>query len=50
VIAEGTAKVTVAGEERGELGPGDDFGEIALIDQGARTATLVAETDMTATA
>ncbi len=47
VIAEGTAKVTVGGEERGELGPGDYFGEIALIDEGARTATLVAETDMT---
>ncbi len=47
VIAEGKAKVTVGGEERGELGPGDYFGEIALIDEGARTATLVAETDMT---
>ncbi len=46
VISEGTAKVTVGGEPRGELGPGDYFGEIALIDEGARTATLVAETDM----
>ena len=46
VIAEGTAKVTVGGDERSELGPGDYFGEIALIDAGARTATLVAETDM----
>ena len=46
VIGEGTATVTVAGEPRGQLGPGDYFGEIALIDEGARTATLVAETDM----
>ena len=47
VIGSGTAKVTVHGEERGSLGPGEYFGEIALIDEGARTATLVAETDMT---
>ncbi len=47
VIGEGTAKVTVHGEERGSLGPGEHFGEIALIDEGARTATLTAETDMT---
>jgi CRP/FNR family transcriptional regulator, cyclic AMP receptor protein len=47
VIEEGTAKVTVRGEERGSLGPGEYFGEIALIDEGSRTATLVAETDMT---
>ena len=47
VIAEGTAKVTVQGEDRGTLGPGDYFGEIALIDEGARTATVTAETDMT---
>ena len=47
VIGEGTAKVTVHGEERATLGPGDYFGEIALIDEGARTATVTAETDMT---
>jgi CRP-like cAMP-binding protein len=47
VIAEGTAKVTVQGEDRSTLGPGDYFGEIALIDEGARTATVTAETDMT---
>jgi len=46
VISEGTATVTVAGESRGTLGPGDHFGEIALIDEGARTATITAETDM----
>ena len=47
VIAEGTAKVTVQGEDRATLGPGDYFGEIALIDEGARTATVTADTDMT---
>ena len=47
IITDGTAKVTVGGEERGALGPGDYFGEIALIDEGARSATITAETDMT---
>ncbi len=47
VIGEGTASVTVGGAERGKLGPGDYFGEIALIDEGARTATITADTDMT---
>src|SRR6185436_18859156 len=40
------AKVTVQGEDRTTLGPGDYFGEIALIDEGARTATVTADTDM----
>lgn len=47
IIGEGTAKVNVRGEDRTTLGPGDYFGEIALIDEGARTATVTAETDMT---
>jgi len=47
VIRDGEAKVTVGGQERGRLGAGDYFGEIALIDEGARTATVTAETDMT---
>jgi CRP-like cAMP-binding protein len=47
VIGEGTASVSVEGEERASLGPGDYFGEIALIDPEARrTATLTADTDM----
>lgn len=48
VIEDGTAKVTVGGEERGTLGPGDSFGEIALIDDGQRTASVVATSDLTA--
>jgi CRP-like cAMP-binding protein len=47
IIGEGTARVTVQGDERRTLGPGDYFGEIALIDEGARTATVSADTDMT---
>ena len=47
VIDQGTASVTVDGEPRATLGPGDYFGEIALIDPEARrTATIVADTDL----
>ena len=47
VIAEGTASVDVHGEDRGQLGPGSYFGEVALIDdQARRTATITAETDL----
>jgi CRP-like cAMP-binding protein len=48
VIEDGNAKVTVHGDERRRLGPGDYFGEIALIAQGARTATVTADTDLVA--
>jgi CRP/FNR family cyclic AMP-dependent transcriptional regulator len=46
VIEDGEAKVTVGGNEVRRLGPGDYFGEIALISQGARTATVTADTDL----
>jgi CRP-like cAMP-binding protein len=42
LIESGSANVTVAGRERAGLGPGDYFGEIALIDEGARSATITA--------
>jgi CRP-like cAMP-binding protein len=48
VIVEGTAKVRIADREVATLGPGDFFGEIALLDNGPRTATVVAETDLVA--
>jgi CRP-like cAMP-binding protein len=49
VIGEGTATIDVHGESRGQIGPGDYFGEVALIDEKAlRTATITAETDVTA--
>ena len=48
VISEGNATVDVHGEQRGRLGPGDYFGEIALIDdQARRTATITADSDLT---
>lgn len=46
VIASGEAKVTVGGEDRRRLGPGDYFGEVALLNESARTATIKAETDL----
>ena len=50
VILEGSADVTVHGERKGTLGAGDAFGELALIDQGKRSATIVAATDVRAVA
>jgi CRP/FNR family cyclic AMP-dependent transcriptional regulator len=46
IIDEGEATVSVAGEERAKLGHGDYFGEVALIDDGARTATITAKTPL----
>jgi CRP/FNR family transcriptional regulator, cyclic AMP receptor protein len=46
VIESGEATVSVGGNERARLKAGDYFGEIALIDEGARTATVTAATDM----
>lgn len=48
VIESGTAKVTVHDEERRKLGPGSHFGEVALIDDGVRTASVVADSDVKA--
>jgi CRP/FNR family transcriptional regulator, cyclic AMP receptor protein len=42
LILEGTAKVTVGGRTRNTLGPSEFFGEISLLDQGPRSATVIA--------
>ena len=46
VVEDGEADVSVGGETSGTIGPGDYFGEIALINESPRTATLTARTDM----
>jgi CRP/FNR family transcriptional regulator, cyclic AMP receptor protein len=46
VIVEGRAKVSVRGKRTSTLGPGSAFGEMSLLDQGPRTATVTALTDM----
>ena len=44
VITAGDASVTVDGREVATLGPGDHFGELALISERTRAATVTAET------
>jgi CRP-like cAMP-binding protein len=46
VIESGEATVTIGGRTRATLKAGDYFGETALIDDGARTATVNADTDL----
>lgn len=46
IIDEGEAAVSVGGEDRATLGHGDYFGEVALIDDGARTATIKAKSPL----
>jgi CRP/FNR family cyclic AMP-dependent transcriptional regulator len=47
VLTEGSASVTADGTELRSLGPGDYFGEIALLDGGRRTATVTTTTPAT---
>jgi CRP-like cAMP-binding protein len=45
-IQEGQAEVTRGGETVAELGPGDFFGEIGVLERDLRTASVEAKTDM----
>ena len=46
VIEQGEARVMHGDEELRRLGPGDFFGEAAILGDGRRTADVVAETDL----
>ena len=46
VIRDGKARVAIRGKGSAVLGPGSFFGEMSLLDQGPRSATVTAATDM----
>ena len=46
LIVDGKAVVTRNGRKVASLGPGDYFGELALLDRRPRSASVVSETDM----
>jgi len=46
VIADGTAQVSIAGKDVRTFGTGDYFGEIGLVADMDRTATIKAETEL----
>ena len=48
IVASGEAAVTINGQQVGTLGPGTAFGEVALVDKSARSATVTATTPMIA--
>ena len=48
LIVDGTAEVEVNGAVVNRVGPGDAFGEVALLDGGLRTATVTATADVVA--
>ena len=46
VIESGEATVSIGGRKRSTLKPDDFFGEIAMIDEGTRMATITAASDL----
>jgi CRP-like cAMP-binding protein len=47
IIEDGTAEVTQDGKTVAELGPGEFFGEMGVLERAPRNATVVAKTPMT---
>lgn len=47
IITEGTVHVDTPQGRSRKLGPGDSFGEMALLDHEGRSATIKADTDVT---
>lgn len=46
VVETGTARASHGELEIAKLGPGSSFGEVALVDEGTRSATVIAETEL----
>ncbi len=46
-VASGKATARLRSKKLASYGPGDFFGEMSLLDQGPRSATITADTDMT---
>lgn len=47
IITAGTVTVTTSQGKQRKLGPGDSFGEMALLDHGGRSASIKADTEVT---
>jgi len=47
VITDGTVTVKTGQGKTRKLGPGDSFGEMALLDKEGRSATITADSDVT---
>jgi CRP/FNR family transcriptional regulator, cyclic AMP receptor protein len=46
IVMTGAASCRIGGREVATFGPGEFFGEVAMLDGGPRTATVTADTDM----
>ena len=47
IITDGSVSVTTVQGKTRKLGPGDSFGEMALLDMEGRSASVTADTDVT---